>query len=443
MRGLKQVSRAEIDELIGEVREEALAEARIILKNRMVQAILDYALSISNPAVELRPIAAELPSIAAKLPSIAAELPSIAAKLPSIAAERRSIAAEPRPTASELQPPAASDDSKERILQEIEAIRQKIAENDRFLSGGSASPGQPGKAASASPEPKPEPGPHAASVPTPAAPELGYYVYCIVQNDDRLSGEDLPEQGIDLAHPVYTITQQGLAAVVSQVSLDEFGQAELEANLTDLKWLESKVRVHQTVLETVLASRVCVPMRLCTIYRDEQRVQALMTQHYADFVATLERLQGKQEWGVKVYCDRPALAGKVGEVSGRVQELAAQIKGKSGGAAYFLKKKLEQAIAEEVERIGDETAQHSLDGLAEHAEAAVTNSLQDQKTTQRQDDMLLNAAYLVPDDQLAAFQVELENLQNAYGAQGFSFEMTGPWPPYNFATINLEKVAVE
>ena len=488
-RGLKQ-----IDELIGEVREEAVAEARIILKNRLVQAILDRALSSPPPegdrgarwpgeasatgrtpttgerggfishraaklqpiaaklrpiATELRPIAAELPSMAAELPAIAAqqpsiatELPSIATELPSLAAGFPSLAAERRPVAAESRPAGAEPDSKARILQEIESIRQKIAENDRFLSGGSVSPGQPGKA---SPEPAPKGNGDVSPQPesqTPAAPELGYYVYCIVQNDDHLPGEQLPEHGMDLLHPVYTIAQQGLAAVVSQVSLDEFGQEELEANLTDLQWLESKVRVHQTVLETVLASRVCVPMRLCTIYRDAQRVQALMTEHYADFVSTLERLQGKQEWSVKVYCDSQALAGKVGEVSARVQELAAQINGKSGGAAYFLKKKMEQAIAEEVERIGDETAQHSLDCLAEHAEAAVTNSLQDQETTQRQDDMLLNAAYLVPDDQLAAFQVELESLQSTYGAQGFSFEMTGPWPPYNFATINLEKVSV-
>ena len=349
---------------------------------------------------------------------------------------------------------------REQIEQEMESFRKKIAENERFLSGVPVPPGQPGQTAPAdsttghAPQPEtsaPSPQGTGASVQNPPSQERGYYVYCIVRGDGSRPLEGLPEHGIDPAYPVYTLAQPGLAAVVSQVSLGEFGQAELEANLNDLAWLESKARAHQAVLEAVMAGGACVPMRLCTIYRGEQRVRELMAQHYDDFASTLDRLQGKQEWGVKVYCDRQVLASHVGEVSERVQELTAQTKNKSGGAAYFLKKKLELAIAEEVERIGDETAQHSHDSLSGHADAAATNSLLGKETTQRKDDMLLNAAYLVPDGQhplrvswgLAAFQAELENLRNAYGAQGFSFELTGPWPPYNFSTLSLDKVSDE
>jgi len=403
-----QVSQVEIDELISEVREEAFAEARAILKEMMVQAILDRALSISNPTSGLRPLTSDLPPFGR---------------------------------------PASASESKERIVQEIESIRKKIAENEQFLSGVLVSPSQPGQTVSAASceamhDSTTEHVPH-SEIQNPSSQECGYYVYCIVRGDGSSPIEGLPRHGIDPAHPVYTLSQQGLAAVVSQVSLGEFGQAELKTNLNDLAWLESKARAHQAVLEAVMAGSTCVPMRLCTIYRGEQRVRELMAQHCDDFVSTLDRLQGKKEWGVKVYCDSQVLASQVGEVSDRVKELAAQIKDKSGGAAYFLKKKLEEAIAEEVERIGDEYAQHSHDCLSGQADAAATNSLLGRETTHRKDDMLLNAAYLVPDGQLAAFQAELENLRNVYGAQGFSFEMTGPWPPYNFATINLEKVSDE
>ncbi len=429
-----QVSQAEIDALIAEVREETFAEARVILKDMLIQAILDRALS-SSPRQAAHLAAGEGGSYSAP--------PTNGDRAASISNPTSTPL--PAPLVSDPQPPAVAAETlgeREQIALEIESIRKKIAENNRFLSGAPVSPSQAGQTVAAA-IPSTTERALDSEIQTPSSQELGYYVYCIVRGDGSNPVEGLPEHGIDPAHPVYALSQQALTAVISQVSLGEFGQAELEANLNDLQWLETKVRAHESVLEAVLASRTCVPMRLCTIYRSEQRVRELLIQYYADFVSTLDRLHGKQEWGVKVYCDGQVLAGKVSEVSDRVKELAAQSKGKSAGAAYFLKKKLEDTIAEEVERIGDEYAQHSHDCLAGYAAAATTNSLQDKETTHRKDDMLLNASYLVPDGQLAAFQSELENLQDMYSAQGFSFELTGPWPPYNFATINLEEVSDE
>jgi hypothetical protein len=433
-----QVSQVEIDALIAEVRAEAFAEARVILKDLLIQAILDRAL-LSSPREAAHPATDERTGKGGDSfvpPTNGDRAASISTPI-----------ADPLPTPiiSNPQPPVSVPETlgeKELIALEIESIRKKIAENNRVLSGASASSSRPGQTVAAA---GPSTTEHASDseIKPPSSQELGYYVYCIVRGAGSNPVEGLPEHGIDPAYPVYALSQQALTAVVSQVSLGEFGQAELEANLNDLQWLETKVRAHESVLEAVMASGACVPMRLCTIYRSEQRVQELMAQYYDSFAAALDRLQGKQEWGIKLYCDGQVLASKISEVSDRVKDLTAQTKGKSGGAAYFLKKKLEDAIAEEVERIGDESAQRSHDCLAGYAAAATTNSLQDKETTHRKDDMLLNASYLVPAGQLAAFQDELENLQNEYGAQGFSFVLTGPWPPYNFATINLEEVSDE
>jgi hypothetical protein len=400
-----QIAQAEIDELVRAARDEAFTEARAILKDILVEAILERALSMVAGGERL-------------------EAPA--------EPERQSTVQQPT---SVPPPPVSASEGKEELLQEIEAIRKKIAENERSLSGMQVPP-QPAKRQA----------PRSSNGDTPHTERdqgNGYYVYCIVKDDGSRQALDWPAQGIDPAHPVYALPDQGIQAVVSEVSLSEFGLAELEANLNDLQWLESKVRAHQAILEAVLAGGTCVPMRLCTIYRTEQRVRELMAQHYDDFVSALDRLQGKHEWGVKVYCDGQMLASKVSEVSERVKALAAQTKTKSGGSAYFLKKKLGEATAEEVERISNEYAQHSHDLLSSHADAATLNSLQSKEITHRKDEMLLNAAYLVAESQLAAFRAELDNLSNEYGAQGFSFEMTGPWPSYNFATIDLEHEAMD
>jgi hypothetical protein len=320
----------------------------------------------------------------------------------------------------------------EQIQQEIEAIRRKIAENERLLSQVKALPVE-------TEEVQESPG--------ETEKGYGYYAYGIVgdtgERNQVFSEKPGFSEGIDPAYPVYTLQLSAISAIVSKVPLQEFGQEELEANLDDIKWVEAKVLAHQHVLEAVLASRTLIPMRFCTIYQSEDRVQEMLAQHYDDFVETLARLAGKQEWGVKVYCDGEALAKRVGETSDKVKELKAQMEQKSSGAAYFMKKKVDEAIAEEVERVSDEHAQRSHERLSSHAEEAVINPLQSKELTGRKEAMVLNGAYLVAEEQLAAFRAELESLAKEYGDLGFIYEMTGPWPPYNFVSTGLEESAAD
>ena len=374
---LAELSEEQIAALIQEARDEALAEAKAIIKGTMVQAILERTLG--------------------KLEDIGTSAVS-------------------------------GGEAEEQIQQEIEAIRRKIAENERLLSQVKASPAETEEA--------PEP-------PREEETGYGYYVYAIAGGDGSQPIEGLPEEGIDPTHPVYALPYQAIQAIVSEVSLQEFGQEELEANLNDIKWVEAKVLAHQRVLEAVLAIHTLIPMRFCTICRSESRVQEMLVRHYDDFIADLARLEAKREWGIKVYCDAKTLTQRVEKISDRVKELKADMEQKSKGAAYFLKKKVDEAIADEVERISDEYAQRSHDRLSSHAEEAVINPLQSKELTGREEAMILNGAYLVAEEQLAGFRAELESLTEEYANLGFVYEMTGPWPPYNFVSIGLEESAAD
>jgi hypothetical protein len=428
--GLFDASADSVAQMVREARTEALAEAKTILKWLMVQTILEQAKGTS-------PLAEAVPAKAS-----------------------RSGSGVDTPVLGEAEgPPEPRAEDAEQIRQEIEVIRQKIAENERFLSRG--------KASSAKGEAAPAAGEGAGTLPPLDDPvgapaeegEAGcaYYVYGVVGRDGGQPLEGLPGEGIDPACPVYALpysqpaaaaseavlrrtgrsTDQTLQAIVSQVSLRDFGQERLEENLDDLRWLEAKVRSHQDILDTVAASHTLIPMRFCTLYRTEERIREMLEQHHADFVQALTRLEGKREWGVKVYCDNKVLAQRAGQVSDRVKEIEAEMAAKSSGAAYFLKKKLEETIAAEVERISDEQAQFSHDRLSSRAAEAIISPLQSKELTGRQEAMVLNGAYLVAEDQLAAFRAELASLQDEYGDLGFSYEMTGPWPPYNFAAIDF------
>jgi hypothetical protein len=58
--------------------------------------------------------------------------------------------------------------------------------------------------------------------------------------------------------------------------------------------------------------------------------------------------------------------------------------------------------------------------------------LQRREVSGRTGEMVLNAAYLVRTSREDAFREALDQLHAAYAPQGVDFELTGPWPPYNF-----------
>jgi gas vesicle protein GvpL/GvpF len=55
--------------------------------------------------------------------------------------------------------------------------------------------------------------------------------------------------------------------------------------------------------------------------------------------------------------------------------------------------------------------------------------------------LALNAAYLVPDADTEAFHARVDALARQYRPQGLRIDLTGPWPPYNFAALDLSETA--
>ena len=257
----------------------------------------------------------------------------------------------------------------------------------------------------------------------------GCYVYGITRRIDALP---LAEKGIDPACPVYTLPDGNIQAIVSEVSLAEFGEEALEANVQDLQWLAARVRAHESILEAILPHCTLIPMRFCTIFLSESRVREMLAECHDGYINTLTRLDGRKEWGVKVYVDSAIIAQRVGDISDKVKKLEMEMAEKSGGAAYLWKKRLDEAVAVEANRVSIEVAERSHELLSGHAEESVANPLQSRESTGHTEEMILNGAYLVADERLAAFQVKLAGLDDEYVALGFSFRVSGPWPPYNF-----------
>jgi hypothetical protein len=213
-------------------------------------------------------------------------------------------------------------------------------------------------------------------------------------------------------HGTYLVERGPLAAVAAEVSLAEFGEDVLPERLNDRHWLEEKVRVHEAVLQAFVGVAPVVPLRFGALYRDLGDVRRLLDERGGSFAAALEHVSGCKELGVKAWYEPSA-----------VERPAA-----TGGRAYLERRRGELSSARDAGALA--AAAH--EQLAAMAVDAVANRLQPRELSGRDERMLLNGAYLVADGD-ERFEAELARLAEAHAAAGVRYELTGPWPPFNFA----------
>jgi hypothetical protein len=218
-----------------------------------------------------------------------------------------------------------------------------------------------------------------------------------------------------------------LAAVVADVARRDFIPPEAERE--DTAWLERAVRAHESVLERCLEPGPVLPMRFATTVRDDGDVRALLRAHEAEFVATLERLLGYREWGVKALLSDPvALAHHVLEVRSDLAARERELADRSPGAAYLARKRLDREIA----MAGDDLCAELAEGAHQRLAAAAADARLPIGSQPRAERIHLNAAYLVAEAEEAAFEAAVAELDRAHAELGLRYELTGPWPAYNF-----------
>ncbi|MDV6271618.1 GvpL/GvpF family gas vesicle protein [Rhodococcus globerulus] len=243
------------------------------------------------------------------------------------------------------------------------------------------------------------------------------------------SVDDVRRAGVTgvAGEPVRTVVSAGLAAVVGSVSLSEFGEGPLQRNLEDLDWLAATARAHDTVVAAVLRCGPTIPLRLATLYLDDDRIRGLLGERRQKFAAALRQVTGRSEWGVKAYGDPKTLARPT------AVEPGAQA-GAGKGTAYLLRRRAELTAQQDVERRAAAHAQEIHSTLGQHAVDGRRQPVTDPAITGKRQWMIFNGTYLV-DDELAD---DFASVVAAQGAehQGVSLEMTGPWPPYSFAGID-------
>jgi hypothetical protein len=225
---------------------------------------------------------------------------------------------------------------------------------------------------------------------------------------------------------VSALQEAGLTALAGAVPESEFGQPAVRHNLENLDWLAAVARAHDAVVRSAMGEgAAAVPVRLVTLFSEETSVRSLLRERGTDFEAALQRLDGRTEWGVKVFGD-PAAAPGTGES-------ASDDTGEANpGTSYLLRRRNARAERERAVRAATEHGERLHARLARLSVASRHHALGGAVAREGTGTLLLNGAYLVDDRDFVAFR-------DAVGAEtgdaGVRVELTGPWPPYSFASV--------
>lgn len=266
----------------------------------------------------------------------------------------------------------------------------------------------------------------------------GLYLYCIKEKTEELPTFSI--KGIDGKGEVFALIHRELEAVVSKISLEEFGSGEIQKKAQeDLNWIKEKAVAHEKIIEEAMRKDDkildVIPMRFGTIFEEKANLEKTLDKDYRNIKEVLDRIRGKQEWSVKAYLkDRKKFEDGIKEKNEAIKEKEKEIASLPEGMAFFMEEELKEVISKEMNKELDNTAEVLFEGLKKQAVDATKCKILEKELTGRREPMILNTAYLISEEKIEAFKKEIEDLNQEIQAKGFCLEYTGPWPAYNFSS---------
>jgi Gas vesicle synthesis protein GvpL/GvpF len=238
-----------------------------------------------------------------------------------------------------------------------------------------------------------------------------YYLYCLAPPEYALRIE---EAGVSVR------VCEGISAVFSQVSREEFCGEDADARLQDLAWLGPRACRHEAVIEHVMEQAPVLPARFATLFSSLDNLERFLLQHRETITGFFTALGGQKEWAIKGLLDRNLAGGRA---------LANSARHNSPGTDYLRQKRTEMETKGELNQWLRATCQSAAGELQRYASA-----FRERKMWNAEDaDVILNWAFLVPAASEAGFRQSLLKLDEQHSASGLNFVLSGPWPPYSFA----------
>ena len=250
------------------------------------------------------------------------------------------------------------------------------------------------------------------------------YVYAIGR-----AGHETPKraQAIDGGDVVQAVDCGALSAFATPVDPAEFSQPVIDARSKDVEWLGAIGYRHQNVMAALMRGGTIIPLRAFTLFATEESLRRDVESRSETLAKILERLDGKQEWTLRIEFNPQEWSEALVRRVGPLRELSEEMSRATAGKAFLLGKKLDEekkrASREAEEVVVGEIERAVLDKLACDT---VAESRQQRSGAFPQINVLINR------DEEARLEDLRRELEGRYAADGVTVALTGPWPPYSF-----------
>ena len=148
------------------------------------------------------------------------------------------------------------------------------------------------------------------------------YVYAIGR-----AGHAPPEQveAVDGSTSITAIEVDGLAAFYTAVDAAEFSQPVIDARSKDVEWLGRIGYRHQSVMTALMRGGTVIPLRAFTLFASETTLRNHLRGERQKFSRILERLEGKEEWTLRIEFEPARWSDALVRRVGRLRELAGEV----------------------------------------------------------------------------------------------------------------------
>lgn len=218
------------------------------------------------------------------------------------------------------------------------------------------------------------------------------------------------------------IAEGELAAIASDVPLDDYEQAALDEHVRDGRWLTPRATAHQDVNAAAhRALDAVLPVPFATIFTTEDRVREMLRERAAELQAKLVSVRGQAEWVVGLYRDLPRAAEHLSEVGDAMADRDAG----GPGRRYLEEKRAEASRRTELRGLDAEAARSAHEMLGR-----VSRHSFEEPVVEDAGDLIARTTYLVRGQDAHRLHDTVERFNRDWAERGYGLRATGPWPPY-------------
>ena len=214
---------------------------------------------------------------------------------------------------------------------------------------------------------------------------------------------------VDGKSKVEHLEDSGLTAWFSRVPANEFGE-QLASNMENLEWLSGATVRHQRVVSQIAEATTLLPARFGTVFNSEQSLAEHVRTEKEKLSKTLARIEGTEEWGVKLFLNPSPPASPIEVSSGRDY-----LRAKSAMIQVKKRSQLDPDVAE----------------FARELQSIAAESAPAGKVSSGQNNLEWQASFLVRKKDRPKWDKLLKRYATRW-ADRREIQCTGPWPPYSF-----------